>query len=162
MGAIGVIASLVYLASQVRQAQRVARAENVREAQAAYSRVLQMLVEDGELAAIYDRGCKDPSRLEGVELSRFNYLFLLQFVAFTEIHTAHQRGLMDHVLYERWRAAFANHLQTPGGTRWWAGARSVLKSDVVRALDELRDAVPTPEEVLAPMRRSPDEHGSAL
>lgn len=148
VGAGGVIASLLYLASQVKQAQRVARAENVREAQAAYSQVFRMLAEDGELARIYETGCADPDRLDPVERSRFNHLLLLQFLAFVEIHTAFESGLMDAELYERWRAALAGHLQTPGGARWWATARTLLKSDVAEALDALRDRVKTPGEVL--------------
>ena len=148
VGAIGVVASLLYLAMQVKQAQRVARAENVRAAQAAYSRVFQMLAEDAELAEIYHIGSQDPSRLNQIQLSRFSNVLLLQFLGFVEIHTTHANGLIDTELYERWKAALAGSLQTPGGKKWWSVARASFKSDVVRVLDQLEDQVRTTDEIL--------------
>lgn len=162
VGAVGVIASLLYLAIQVKQAQRVARAENVREAQAAYSQVFRMLAEDGEVARIYETGCEDPDRLDPVELARFSHMLLLQFLAFVEIHTAFESGLMDAELYERWRGALAGHLQTPGGSRWWATARTQVKSDVVRSLEGLQGRVQTPREILEAIKSGASPTASAL
>jgi hypothetical protein len=144
VGAIGVVASLLYLAGQVRQARRVALAENVREAQAAYSRVFHLLADDRDLASIYETGSEDPSQLDSVDLSRFNNLLLLQFLGFVEIHTAHESGLMGRELYERWLAALASHLSTPGGTRWWMASRGFFKLDVVRSIDEVLGTIPPP------------------
>lgn len=147
VGAVGVIASLIYLALQVRQAQRVARAENVREVQSGFVRIQQMLTEDGDLARIYRTGCLDPARLDPVEKQRFEHLMSLYFIHFIECHTAHQDGLMSTDLYEPWRYGVASHLQTRGGAEWWMAIRPHLKPDAVRAVDELQGRVELPIEL---------------
>lgn len=146
VGAIGVIASLLYLAIQVRQAQRVARAENVREVQAGFGRLFTMLAQDPELARIYRTGCEAPGQLDRIERQRFEHLLGSLFLHFIEAHEAHQHGLMPTDLYEPWKYGVASTFQTPGGTEWWMAIRGYLKPDAVQALDRLRDKVDLPIE----------------
>ena len=141
VGAVGVIASLLYLAAQVKQAQRVARAENVREVQEKYTRLALLLAENGELARIFRAGCEDIGKLDAVEQDRFNHLMGLHLLAFIEIHTARAGGLMDEDLYERWRNAIAMVMRSPGASVWWDAAHGLFQADAVRALDEARRRV---------------------
>ncbi len=160
VGAIGVIASLLYLASQVRQAQRVARAESIRELQANPG-VHLMLAGDADAARIYHTGSEDPSRLDAVDLERFNKLLGLQVLAFIQVHIAHQGGLVDRDLYDSWLYAMAWELRTPGASRWWLAVRAYYQADAVRAIDEVRETADFPD-ILAPLKGLQDGDSSAL
>lgn len=141
VGAVGVIASLLYLAVQVKQARRVALAENVREVQEKYSRLALLLAENGELARIFHTGCEDIGKLDPVEQDRFNHVLGLHMLAFIEIHTAWTGGLMDGDLYRRWRSAIAMVMRTPGASAWWDTARGLFQADAVQALARARESV---------------------
>ena len=157
VGAVAVLVTLIYLATQVRQAQRVARAQNVREVQAGFVRLFSALVQDADLMRTYRTGSVDPGRLDPVERHRFEDWHLIYFLHFVELHTAHQDGLMSSDLYQRWRFAVASHLQTPGATEWWTLVRDYFPTDVVDALEELRDQVPQPVQLRTiPDTGSPD------
>lgn len=147
VAALGVVVSLVYLAVQVRQAQRVARSENVREVQAGFVRIQEMLAQDAELARIYRLGCQDPARLDTIERQRFEHLMSLYFIHFIGCHTAHEDGLLDTALYEPWRHGVAAHLQTTGGREWWTAIRDHLKPDAVQAVEALEGRVGPPTEL---------------
>lgn len=156
VGAVGVVGSLLYLAVQIRQARKIARAENAREVQAGFVRIFSMLAQDAELARIYRVGCREPGKLDPIERQRFDHLTALYFIHFVECHTAHRSGLMDTDLYEPWRLGVAAHLQTAGGSDYWNSIRDHLKPDAVQAIEDLRGKVAVPTE----LRDIPGEQGA--
>jgi len=159
VGAIGVIASLVYLANQVRRAHLVARAESIGELMAGPG-VQLLLAGDADAARIYHIGNEDPSRLDAVELERFNKLLGLQLLWFIQVHVAHQGGLVDGDLYEVWVYSMAWELRTPGASKWWLAVRAYYPADVVRAIDEVRDTAEFPD-ILAPLKGLQEGDSSA-
>lgn len=140
VGAIGVIASLVYLAGQVRQAQRVARAENVRQIQAGFGRLALLFIQDPDVTRVYLAGSMG-DELDRVDKQRFRWILAQHVSFFIECHAARVDDLMEEALYERWRTWVAMVLETPGGTEWWAEAKVLYKADIVDALEQLRGKV---------------------
>lgn len=154
-GAIGVIASLIYLATQIRQAKDVARAENVRDVQESFRRFTRMLAEDGEAAEIWRTGLNDRSDLSAIQQTRFDFMTGEHVLAFIDLESAYRSGFLDRFLYERWLAWVAAILNSPGATEWWVSARSIYSEDIVALLDRAREQSPAVTDLpsLSPLTR---------
>ncbi len=127
LGAVGVIASLIYLAGQIRQSREQMR-QNTRALRAsAYQEVLNQrdavmvpLVQSGELADLAMRGLTGREFLSEVERLRFNVWFVMVMSNLENIHYQHRVGLLDE---DRWRTHLSR-LRTfviaPGFAAWWS------------------------------------------
>jgi len=72
VGALGVIASLVYLASQIRDGTRATRRTNAHDVNESFRAWWAQLSESEETASIWQRGLTDPKALTSVEHIRFS------------------------------------------------------------------------------------------
>lgn len=148
VGAIGVIASLVYLARQIRAAKRVASSENIRSITNGYRRIALMISGDESVARIFRVGLNDLEALTPLERTRFVYL-LGEFILHSlECKTAHDAGLMDADFYGRWEAFTAGLLNCPGAAAAWGEMEGLYSPDVVEALRRARDGSPSLAEIL--------------
>jgi hypothetical protein len=83
-GVVAVIASLIYVAAQIRQNTKIASATIVHETSVSCSRFHELLAADAELCDIYLRGI-DSEKLSRVELLRFNSLIEMTMVYLEDI-----------------------------------------------------------------------------
>lgn len=119
VGAIGVVVSLLYLATQIRQAQKVARAENVRGGQAGFGEHIAALADNPEVFRIWRTGHMSLGDLDAEEAGRFEMILGRYIRSFIDCHAAHQDGLFPSDVYHAWRLAVAGALLTPGGAEYW-------------------------------------------
>ncbi len=70
IGVIAIIASLVYVGTQIRQNNLIARATIIHDTGAVSMRIAELVAQDAELAAIYQKGTHGES-LTGTDLVRF-------------------------------------------------------------------------------------------
>jgi len=70
VGVVAIIASLIYVAIQIRQNTDIARATIVHETSVSFSRFHELLSADAELAGVYIRGVKGEELTE-IETRRF-------------------------------------------------------------------------------------------
>ena len=73
LGAIGVIASLIYLATQIRQGREQMRAATAQQFQSQAASTTQAVTRDAELARLVRRGFADVDQLDEDELFRFTH-----------------------------------------------------------------------------------------
>lgn len=83
VGAVGVIASLIYLALQVRASTRASAVEAKLASSRMYTDFLVMLVQKPELNDVLLRGRKDIEALEHEDYLRFSNLALIAFSFFS-------------------------------------------------------------------------------
>ncbi|MDH5311032.1 MAG: hypothetical protein OEY08_13845 [Gammaproteobacteria bacterium] len=119
VGAAAVVASLLYLAVQVRQGTRAQRTENYARALDRLSAVQSALGQDPELSLIYSRGVQDPSRLTALEKIRFTWTAYEAFDAFEFMFQTHQTGELPDEVWRRWSTTIAWWLSFPGVQVWW-------------------------------------------
>lgn len=124
IGGIAVVASLIYLAIQVRHSARVT-AQNTKEQQAANREVVldaffrwRALAADGELSRIYLKGCEDLSSLDGEERFRFG-LLIEEFLLVNERLFARAREGTSEIPSFIAVEAAARLLERPGARQWW-------------------------------------------
>ena len=126
VGAIGVIASLVYLAIQIRQntAQMEQSSRSLRAA--AYQDLLHHLANvtlttvDSEVAELLDNGRQDYSALSRVDQSRWRAIIHSFFRNYENAYYQHREGLIDDVQWESLSFAIAGQVAYPGVIQWWA------------------------------------------
>lgn len=119
LGAIAVIASLVYLASQIRQNTRVQRRANLGDIATDLSASLRSAASAPELGSLVVRAYADLDTLDPVERYRFDCFFYAWLATFERAMLDARDGEYPEELLVPMREAIAGFLGTPGGRAWW-------------------------------------------
>ena len=138
-GAIGVIASLVYLAAHIRQnsrqlersmqATRVAADDAVARG---FDQWRQLLISDEKVSDIYVRGLEDITALDLTERHRFNQLLS------TYTWTAWQMWRAEDLISPSTNTEIFRHLlRHRGGREWYASHRDFLPEAFRAKLDSV-------------------------
>ena len=122
IGGIAVIATLAYLAFQMRQNTETVRANSVRELTESILRATGALIE-AENAEVYLRGAQSYSSLTVEERFRFGILVGMFVARLDTVLEYRQRGMVDdeYVVFhaDAIRIIFTN----PGVREWWKSRR---------------------------------------
>ena len=144
LGALGVIISLAYLATQIRQntAQigehsRELRIAAIDSIASSFSRFRDPLIRDPELAALWLRGLEDFYALDAVEQVRIGRLFQELFFAHQNVFARFQEGATTDAAWLDQRDAIANNLRSKGIRQWWGDTRSIYADDFEEVIEAL-------------------------
>ena len=126
VGAVGVVASLVYLAIQIRQNTRSVRASMYQEAVRDVAAASDVLASDAELARIWRTGLRDFDALQPDERQRFAAYALGLLRRMENVFYQTRHGALD---FASWKGLLESlrfmHAQ-PGFVAWWARAQDVF------------------------------------
>ena len=118
-GAIAVVATLIYLAVQIRQNTRVARIATLQQWVTTVGTVNTAISQSGDLSRIYRAGVEDPKSLEPHERTQFNtYLFQL-FNTYESLFFQAEQGAIDQIFFEAKMETMRANLANPGVRGWW-------------------------------------------
>jgi len=137
VGALATVATLLYLALQVRANTDATRAESRRSAIAAGNLNNASIVENAEVADIFNRGLSDAKALDAVELTRFNFLMGSQLSVIEILYFDVRSGISNREDLEGSLGTAAKLLQTPGGAAYWARHRMTHRSAFRTHMDAL-------------------------
>lgn len=132
-----ILVSLIFVGVQVRQNSKSMRMAAYQAAQERLDNVRQMIVENADVAEIYDLGLKDPSRLDDRQLVRFR---LLLFVAASAMQTLHVLFVQTGIHSAEWRRlepTTRRMFASRGGRAWWTLFRHELDPVFARVVDSL-------------------------
>ncbi len=118
LGGIAVIASLIYLAGQIRMNTKTVRASNFGDLLTVNAEFASITT-DPEVASLYLRGLDDFVGLNTVDQMRFNGLISLMFNAVYRAWNLHEQGLLDDNMREMQAHSMVVHLGNPGVSQWW-------------------------------------------
>jgi len=120
LGALGVIASLVYLAGQVRSSGNQARQAAIQSVVAQMNKVWNQMAADRGPADVWVRGSKGLSNLDDeTDRIRFSAFCLSVFRPYEEIFHYRRDGLVDDWTWESISAQCHALMGTPGFGQWW-------------------------------------------
>jgi hypothetical protein len=136
IAAIATIATLFYLAVQIRASTLVARAEAQRESQSGGIPAQLAIAQDPELAALLHKGLAGYPNLDPLEATRFSLLLPSLLNGAMLISRASQLGLATDDELEINRALIKRFLSTPGGRAWFNDNASVLPKSFTQFVDE--------------------------
>ncbi len=156
VAAIATIATLIYLALQIRQNTQATKDQSTRSLVLANSEATGDIARDGELADILMRGAYDRGALNAAEKFRFNCFF---FSYYNQIDYAYERYLHGKMEAEPWKKIAKEipvYIGSPGIRAWWSEDKirfspafvdfveGQLNSDVTKSK---LPSVPSPDEV---------------
>ena len=153
LGAVGVIASLGYLAVQIRQNTNVIKASSHHSLNDAFNGYLKLLIENERAADILALGVRDIGALDDRQRDTFYAVLSMLFNHFENTFLHHRQGLLDDEQWRRWVIAIGWYAGFPGIQVWWknrAGVFPVAFREMVEAQCAL--AGPTDPEQWAPAR----------
>ena len=144
LGAIGVIISLAYLATPIRQNTRQI-GEHSRELRIAaldaiansFSRFREHLIRDPELVPLWLRGIENYADLDEVEQVRLGRLLQELFFAHQNTWSRYQECATTEDSWLDHRQAIAANLRKPGIETWWAETRSIYADDFELVIEDL-------------------------
>ena len=129
LGALAVIATLGYLAAQIRQNTRTVRSATAQAIQSAMNDAHAHIKQDSAAARIYRLGLSEPSKLDEDEQVQFAMTMYSIFAQFENIFYQLQQGTLDSAIFERHSLAMEFYLQTPGGADWWESWKGRFSKD---------------------------------
>jgi hypothetical protein len=124
LGAFGVIASLIYLAVQIRQNTESVRMASHHGVADQFQRSNLTALENPQIADIVLRGLPDASSLSDVDRLRFELYLLAIFRTYEELYQLHRKGLADHELWDSREQSLMRWLSYPGVRSWWLGGQT--------------------------------------
>ncbi len=147
IGAVGVIVSLVYLATQIRHSSRLMgehsralRVAAIDQIAAGFSRFRDPLIRDPAIAALWLKGTKDYGSLDEVELVRCSRLFQELFFGHQNVYARYKEGAASEGLWLDHRDAIIANLRMPGIRAWWADVHMIYADDFEEVVEGmLRD-----------------------
>ena len=142
VGAIGVIASLIYLAAQIRGARSMARAQNVREIFDGMRRHQGAIAADPELAQVWCDGLEDYRGLSPRDRMRFLFLMHDYILLYRETQIAYREGVLSEQDHERLGAYVGTLLNTAGGSEVWATLGPNFSKDITEGMAKIRGGIP--------------------
>jgi hypothetical protein len=136
VSALGVLASFVYLARQMRQNTQAIRAENYSRALDRISSMQAQMSGDADYSAFMSRGLADAAQLSPVDRIRFTLLGYEMFGAFEFMFLQAQNGTIPDEVWQRWAATAEWWLSWPGMRAWWAGRPAPFTASFTAFVDD--------------------------
>ena len=126
VGAVAVVASLVYLARQIRQnSSLVEQSALATGAEAAAisaghgADAFRRIASDPELSRIWRLGTTRPGELQDEEAYRFDLLIVAQFIEISANHQLRRPGVLDPEIWAIWDGILEIWLDNPSFRRLW-------------------------------------------
>ena len=135
IGAVAVVATLVYVAAQVRGANRALRT-TIRDS--TFSQLQGWnyhLVADESLAWVFQRGMLDYEGLESAERARFVHAAYSFFKVFENIYLHHLEGTVTREVWDGNKPALVLFAGEPGLRGFWERRRSLFDDRFAALVD---------------------------
>ena len=140
-GAIAVVVTLAFLASQIRQSTRWQQTEAFNASTSEARRWVGRIAENGELNEIYLKGRSNYASLTDQERSRFDSLMAEQFSFFESYLTYDVNGNMPYDIKPGLKVVIETYTAEGWLPKWWRDNRMMLTLPMlIEWLDEATDA----------------------
>lgn len=148
LGAVGVIASLIFVGWQIRANTKAARLRMHEQVTQTYMSFLgSLLVDPGAFAAGFKTEDPDFADLDDAQKTFFFATMLGFFKHFEMMFVQYSHGVMDEETWEAWSVHIKMQFHQPGVQNWW----KLRKEAFIPAFREYLDASTAP-----PMRKFVD------
>ncbi len=137
VGAIAVIATLIYLAIQVKDSVRASRSAAVTDATTAMQAFYHELGSNPQVSGLFLTGMTDPNSLS--DEAQFQFLMLVHsgFLGFQRSFFLTQEGTLDVELRDSIGTAVRATNQLPGMHMYWRQRKSYFQPEFVRWIEDL-------------------------
>ena len=141
-GGVAVVASLVYLALQVRQNTRAVRGSTLHLNTDLWASLFLRL-SDQDVTQAYISGMAGQPDIKPLHYSQFYFICKSMFLALEDQFYQARQGTLDREIYAAYERATTDQLLAfPGFRIWWQQTRSTFSPSFVARVDEMIAATP--------------------
>jgi hypothetical protein len=137
LGAVGVLLTLFYLASQIRDNTRSLQAASLESVlNGARDRYFLPMSTDRENVDVFTRGLNSLDLLDENEKRRFYYQLFEQLFQMQQVMHLRERDLIPQVDYDAWLTYTTSLLRTPGGAAMWLYCEATITPTIAQVINE--------------------------
>jgi hypothetical protein len=137
IGGVGVIASFIYVAIQIRNNTRAVRAATFQQLVSSLVGQLDELARDGELCSLVLRGGDDFETLDRIEKARFRFHLLSHLRRVENAYVQHEIGTLKDQYWIGIREGLSAIFSSPGQRAAWILIKSRLNPEFRNFVDEI-------------------------
>ncbi len=126
VGTFAVVVSLVYLATQLRQVNKISKAEAEREWFQSWHEITRNLGARAEVATLVRKGLHDYESLSLDERAQFHSHVCGIFDHTDLLRRLHEKGFVSNDLYESHLLICLAFISSTGGKQWWDDVSATL------------------------------------
>lgn len=138
IGGIVVIVSILYLARQIQENSRIAKAESQR-ALLDSTHIWSQLVTTPGLASDFKLALHDYSGIDSDAQARFNFFMWSLTNHVESAYRMHRQGLLEEDSYLGWMNGLASVIREPGASVWWSDVKLMFGSEFTDAMQTFVD-----------------------
>jgi len=131
VAALATVATLVYLAIQIRSNTNAVRSAATQSVHEAFATWYRMLAADSTLSQLVTNGLRDYSCLSETDKARFIATFMAFLSCSQDAFIKWKEGSLSHELWMGWELVMMNLVNAPGGKEFW-NERGYLFGDMFR------------------------------
>jgi len=135
--ALGVVATLIYLAIQIRQNTKAVRSSTIENLIHSLAATAQAAVENEYMVPLMLKANAGPDSLTEEERVRLHFWFIMTFRRFEGVYFQRDLGLVDTAVIEGFERSHLSILASKSGKAWWANAKEIFNSGFVSYVEEL-------------------------
>jgi len=151
VGAIAVVVSLIYLATEVRRNTRASRLAAMHSMSDSFNRWIQQIVEHPHLTEVYYRGIHDFESLQGPDLVRFSMIMTQAFRNSEENFYLQMEGHVGRSIWRGWEKTIHDVMGYPGIQAWWATRSHLFSEEFAKLINQLQHTAKHPRWYREPM-----------
>lgn len=121
VGAIGVLASLLYLGIQIRHNSSSVDSSTEDGVVSGFNEINLIIAADPVLASLFTKGLENPSELSDEEATQFSFLFSSYINQYGRLCILYLKGSFPEDRWETYARELAYLISTPGGAEWKEG-----------------------------------------
>jgi len=138
VAAIATIATLIYLALQIRHSSTLSRSAAHQEVLTSHRELLrQLLTLNPELEEIQFRGMRSFASLEPGDQRRFHHVMVEFMLHCQNVMQLREKGILDRQEAAVWVGFTLQLLRMPGSGEWWESAKGIVNPDFRAEMDHL-------------------------
>jgi hypothetical protein len=142
VGGLAVVASLVYLAVQIRQNTRTVRSSTLHENTDLWTSLFLRLAEP-DTAQAYVAGMAGNPEIRPLHYTQFFFICRAMFIGYENQFLQMRNGVLDPETYAAYERSISTQFLAFRGFRvWWQQSRSVFTPDFVAHVDAMIAEVP--------------------
>ena len=119
VGAIATVATLIYLAIQIRANTHAVRSSAAQSVHEAFATWYRMLASDADLSQVTASGLRDYASLSETEKTRFVATFMAFLSCSQDAFIKWREGSLSPELWSGWELVMMNLVIPPGGRAFW-------------------------------------------
>jgi hypothetical protein len=137
LGALAVIVSLLYLASQVRQNTAASRISRYDSFVHNIADVRKSIFDNETLSRVWDVGLRDPSELNETEHTQLRLLLYNAIQCMESLHLQLAQSGLDKEIWSRQLPVISRVIGSVGGRKWWGSYKAEFDRSFIAAVDEI-------------------------